>query len=378
MTEKRVLHIYQSPSYSGAEAYSRDVALHHVRQNHHVVFLAKADSPLANKILQDVQSLKVGNFELETDVSKIDFKSFDAVVLHSTQELKTHWPTILKAKIQNTRNCCYTIYSHIWISHSKRDPIHYFIYKLIDQFWCSSRSSKENLERLLPIPAEKIRIVRYGRSIKDFERSLLSRQDARTRLNIPTDATVFGTLGRVDEGKGSRELFDAALALLAENSKLHFLMIGPPTASDPKAVVLNQKLDSDLDELATSNPDLRRRIHKIGRLENGSAYLTAFDLFVLATYKENFALTLLEAQLAGIPCLATNSGGSPDLVQNDRTGWLFKPASTESLTTTLREAFSQSSRWKDFGLRGQEQVRNEYEFDQVLKEIDRNLGLSNS
>lgn len=385
---KRVLHVYQSPSYSGAEAYARDVALWHAKNPHDVVFLAKAGSPLSNKLHIDMADLKDLDFLVETDANQLDFQLFDAIVLHSTRELKKLWPRLLWSRIQSwfskgpvtgklsgKSDPCIVLYSHIWISHSKRDPIHYLLYKLVDQFWGSSKASKRNLEELLPMPPEKIRVIRYGRDIDGFEAALKSKSAARDHLKIQQEAIVFGTLARVDPGKGSRELFDSALRILGENPALHFLMIGPPTASDPKAIALEQQLESELQLLESTNPALRSRIHKIGRLEDGATYLTAFDLFILATYKENFALTLLEAQLAGVPCLATSSGGSPDLVVPGKTGWLFEPASAPALEAAIRLAMSEETKWQEFGEKSKEQVRQTYRLDRVLKELDQNLGL---
>jgi len=118
---------------------------------------------------------------------------------------------------------------------------------------------------------------------------------------------------------------------------------------------------------------LKNRITKVGRLENGSYYLRAFDLFILATYKENFALTLLEAQLAGVPCLATNSGGSPDVVQPLTTGWLFLPGSTDSLRQVLLQALSERDRWPAFANQAQAHVAAEFSFEAVLRSIEHRL-----
>lgn len=384
---KRVLHIYQSPSYSGAEAYARDVALWHAKNLHEVVFLAKAESPLFGKLLDDMATRENQFLLVESDIKRLDLSSFDAVILHSTRELKNHWPHLLWSRLKlhfrlrfgsklGGKTAPLTVlYSHIWISHSKRDPIHYLLYKLVDQFWGSSLASKRNLEQQLPMAPDKIRVIRYGRDVDVFEETLKNKMTARDFLKIPQAAKVFGTLARVDQGKGSRELFDAAIRLLCENPSLHFLMIGPPTASDPKAVTLDQQLESELQNLETTNPQVRSRIHKVGRLEDGSSYLSVFDVFVLATYKENFALTLLEAQLAGVPCLATNSGGSPDLVAPGKTGWLFQPASTASLEAAIRLALSEESKWSEFGKNSKELVRQTYRLDRVLQELDRHLGL---
>lgn len=356
----RILHIYTSPSFSGAEAYSVDLARLQSR-THDVTYLAKAASPLAQHI-ESQTSLKL------TTTPPV-FSQFDVIVLHSTQELKRQWIQILKSRFAKKRPKI-IVYTHIWISHPKNDPLHAIIYSVVDEIWCSSQGSKAALERFIPIPAQKIHVIRYGREVETFQSSLLSRAEARNRLGVPQDALVVGTLARVDKGKGTVELFEAVTDLMQTRPDLHFLMIGPPTSSDPKAIALDQKLSETLESL---NPLLKNRITKVGRLENGSYYLRAFDLFILATYKENFALTLLEAQLAGVPCLATNSGGSPDVVQPLTTGWLFLPGSTDSLRQVLLQALSERDRWPAFANQAQAHVAAEFSFEAVLRSIEHRL-----
>lgn len=376
-TPKRVLHVYQSPSFSGAEAYAKEVAEYHQRSGHHVSFLVLPKSPLASKIQEDVVIQNVVD-----SPEQVDWRSFDVIVLHSTQELKNLKWRLAKVRLFSRiaqqgaparRRPRIVLYSHIWISHSKRDPLHAIVYSLIDQFWCSSQASKSVLEKHLPLAKEQIKVVRYGRDTSGLISSLFSREEARKRLEIPQHATVFGTLARVDAGKGSRELWNSALTTLRRHPDAHFLMIGPATASDPKAVALDSALDRELKDIRSSDPNLGSRITKIGRLDGGTAFLPAFDLFVLATYKENFALTLLEAQLAGVPCLGTKSGGTPDLIQYPATGWLFLPESESDLTATLENALLDRHRWSEISSQSRNHILKNHQFSEVMKTADQLL-----
>lgn len=372
MNGRRLLHVYQSPSFSGAEAYALEVATHHAANND-VTFLALKTTGETKSVLGDrVQALAAnGKMKFAGSISELDLASFDAVVLHSTQELKRLWPHFAWVKLQahlfGKRSPKVFLYSHIWISHSKKDPLHAIPYAVVDEAWASSTQSKEALERYLPLSPSRIAIVRYGRDSEGFARKLLDRSEARRKLGIPENAIVTGTMARVDKGKGSEELFEAITKLMLTNNDLHFLMIGPPTDGDPKATELDQELDR---RLARLEDGVRSRVHKLGRLEGGSYYLRAFDLFILATYKENFALTLLEALGAKVPCLATNSGGSPDVVRNSETGWLFEPASTESLRATLKTALEQKETWNELGENGHRNVFDGYDFKNVMRALD--------
>lgn len=355
-----IVHIYQSPSDSGAEGYAREMAMAQSRM-HEVRFVAKAGAPLEKK-------MRDASIATHTDFKNIDFTKTDVVVMHSTQELRKHWPRLLWAKLRS--NLKVVVYSHIWISHSKRDPIHAIPYAVADRIWCSSYAAKLVFEKFLPVRKEKIEVVRYGRNLKQLNADFLSRTEARKEFGIPDDAIVVGTMGRVDKGKGSLELFEAVTDVMQSRQDLWFLMIGPPTPTDPKAIALDRELTLAIDKL---NPAIRSRVRKVGGLPNGPRYLKAFDLFVLATYKENFALTLLEAMYAEIPCLATESGGSPDMVRPHATGWLFLPESTESLRTTLLRALDEREKWNDFARHSRELVSNGYDFDRVIQDVDAKL-----
>lgn len=373
MNMLRILHVYQSRSFSGAEAYALDVATHQAK-DHDVTFLAAAGSPLETRARSNLA-------KVETVCGRLDLTSFDVVVLHSTQELKRKWLRLAWAKTRARMKRCrvpkVVLYTHIWISHSKRDPLHAVPYSVLDQVWCSSEQSRNELVRYLPVRADAIQVIRYGRDVASFMKRLLSKTEAREKLHIPHGVTVVGTLARVDKGKGSRELFEAVTSLMPTRPDLHLLMIGPPTDGDPKAAELDEELHVEIGKMA---PNLRNRIHKIGRLDGGAQYLAAFDLFVLATYKENFALTLLEALCAKLPCLATDTGGSPDVVLADTgtapahaTGWLFKPASTDSLRSTLVTALNQKEKWHDFGQHGHKLVTDNFDFNHVMKVADQKI-----
>lgn len=372
---RRILHVYQSPSYSGAEAYAKEFAEYHHRSGHEVSFLARSASPLAQRLQGERLT------EIFESPDEVDWRSFDVIILHSTQELKSLKWRLAKLRLfansepgptpgRAGRRPLIVLYSHIWISHSKRDPLHALAYSLIDQFWCSSNASKAVLEKFLPLAKDKIKVVRYGRNIGELQKRFLTKAEARSRLQIPTQAQVFGTLSRVDAGKGSRELWNSALKVLRARPDTHFLMIGPATASDPKAVKLDAELEAELAAIKQNEPAIGNRITKLGRLENGTDYLPAFDLFILATYKENFALTLLEAQLAGVPCLGTNSGGTPDLVKPPETGWLFEPENESSLTAALTQALGDQARWPEIATQSRDNILKSYDFPKVMKEAD--------
>lgn len=369
-----ILHVCPRPSFSGLEAYALAMAQGQKNLGHRVEFVVLQNSPLAQRCEKEqipTLSIRAGTSgwmdlirQVSRRLSRTDRPS--VIHLHSTQDLDPLLIPLLISRVAKGSRTKVVLQTHIWISHSKRDPLHALSYSLIDEVWCSSQPARETLEKFLPIAKNKIRIVNYGREIEKIEKGFLSREEARIALDLPLDATVVGTVARIDEGKGTRELLEGSLQVMETHPKLHLLLIGPPTADDPKAVAFGHEILTRIEGLPQS---LKERVHAPGAVPDSYRFLKAFDLFALATYKECFALSLLEAQLAQLPCLATNSGGSPEIVREGQTGWLFAPRSTNALRDALVRALNERDLWSLYGQRAQERVRREYDFTKILPEI---------
>ena len=120
--------------------------------------------------------------------------------------------------------------------------------------------------------------------------------------------------------------------------------------------------------------DLRSRIHMPGLIPDSYKYLKAFDLYVLPSYEECFSLSLLDAQLAGLVVVGSQSGGTPEIVREGETGFLFEAENAASLESKLREAFGTQNQWNQFGEQARRRVIKEFDqkniFDSILKEYE--------
>jgi glycosyltransferase involved in cell wall biosynthesis len=379
----KILHVCPRPNFSGLESYALQMALGQRGLGHSVEMIVLADSPLATRAVEaGVKTLTLNHGAL----AKISFMKAltkkltssdrpDIIHLHSTQDLDLTMTPLALARLGTASRAVsqaisktkartrVILQTHIWISHSKRDPLHAALYSLVDEMWCSSEPARQTLEKYIPIPAEKIRVIRYGREIAQLEKGFLTREAAREFLKLPSEATVVGTVARIDAGKGVRELLDASVSLMKTEPSLHLVWIGPPTSDDPKAVLLSEQI---LNEVHSLPDGIRERVHFPGAVADSYKYLRAFDLFALPTYNECFSLALLEAQLASLPCLTSSSGGSPQIVRENQTGWLFEPRSTDACSEALKRALGDRAKWPAFGRAAHNQVTEFYDFQKVL------------
>lgn len=149
------------------------------------------------------------------------------------------------------------------------------------------------------------------------------REDIRKELGVPSDATVLIYIGRMQAEKGVSELVQAFSQLASRFGNAHLFLVGPDEGALQPALDL---LDGDLE-----------RIHVIGLTPEPQKYMAAADIFCLASYREGFGLSLIEAASAGLPCVASRIYGVTDAVVDGVTGLLVPVRHVGALVDALAQ-----------------------------------------
>ena len=81
-----------------------------------------------------------------------------------------------------------------------------------------------------------------------------------------------------------------------------------------------------------------------------------FDLFVHPGENETFCQTIQEALASGVPVVATGRGGPLDLVQNSRTGWLYRPGDLVELRARVADLVGDHGKRRAFAIAARDSV----------------------
>ena len=181
-------------------------------------------------------------------------------------------------------------------------------------------------ERLLP---RHMRVIPNGIDIGAVQHAVLPKDAACALLGISPEPTILGCAGRLVPVKGHTYLLRAFQKLLPD--------LGA-TLPDARLVLLGGgALEQPLREEAASL-GLADRVVFAGHRPDVHRLLGAFDVFAMPSLQEGLGLAALEAAAAGIPIVASRTGGLPEIIEHDVTGLLVPPTDVDALAAALARA----------------------------------------
>lgn len=177
-------------------------------------------------------------------------------------------------------------------------------------------------------------------------------------LGITKENFVIGTVRRLHPKKGGYyELLEAMAIILKEEAKAKLLIVGDGP--------LREKLQKRTLELGIASrtifAGLRRDLEKIYPL---------MDVFVLPSTYEPFGNVLIEAMSFGIPVVATNVGGIPEIIIDGVTGFLVPPREPNNLAEKILYLLESRDVAKKMGKLGKENVKKYFIAKRLGDEIE--------
>lgn len=190
----------------------------------------------------------------------------------------------------------------------------------------------DSLRRLaisLGAEPQRTRVVGNGVDLARFYP--LDRGAERAQLGLPADAKVLVTVGGLVERKGFHRVIELLPALREPYPGLHYLVVGGPSPEGD----WTERLAAQVRELGLTDC-----VRFTGPVEPDAlrGYLSAADVFVLATRNEGWANVLLEAMACGLPVVTTQVGGNAEVVCRPELGAVVPFGDRQALQGALEQA----------------------------------------
>jgi len=174
-----------------------------------------------------------------------------------------------------------------------------------------------------------------------------------TGFGIPKDTFVVGCTANMRPRKGIHVLIDASNHL-PQGLPVHFLLIGHMDSSK----LLKQ---------IKSSP-YKDNIHLAGFQKDAPALQAACNTVVLpALRREGLPKVVIEAMAYGVAPIVTNSGGSPELIENNKSGLIVPPGNAAAIAEAILMLFEDPSLCKELGVKAKARIASHFNIEDTVK-----------
>lgn len=173
------------------------------------------------------------------------------------------------------------------------------------------------------------------------------------QLDIKTKYLV-GMVATFSVYKDYKTYFKAAQLLLSKRNDICFMAIGADTDSAAAREFIDEKYTD--------------HFKLLGKRSGVESLINAMDVCVLSTFTEGISNSILEYMAMGKPVVASSGGGTNEIVDDARTGFIIKPSDPEALANKIEILLNDAGLRTKMGMAGQERIRSVFSLDHMATE----------
>jgi glycosyltransferase involved in cell wall biosynthesis len=179
----------------------------------------------------------------------------------------------------------------------------------------------------------------------------------KERLGLPEERLIVGVVTRMRVRKGVEEFIRAIGQVRLTRPEVHGVIVGEVS------------LDEPLQEMVRSL-GLQEHLSLIGRRGDMPEVFSAFDVFVLSSHDEGMSNAILEAMAMEKAVVATDVGGTGEVIRHGQSGLLVPPKDPHALATAISEVLAQPARAHEMGRLGRRIVEDRFSAHAMVRQME--------
>jgi len=356
----RIAHVTASPNFGGVERIILETGGAHRRtKDVEQIFASFPEGGNAEPFLCEVEKLGFTAYRFQNDMPHLVATTFELIRL-----LKRYNIQILCAHGHKARMLGWFAakwlripivgISHGWTGENRKiqffERIDKWMHRRMDHIVCVSQGQAD-------------KVIQHGTSTSRV--SIIYNAVRMDRFDEPSDISfrhrleamfpnkpklIVGTAGRLSPEKGYDILVAVADQLLKAGLDVGFVIFGEGFLREP--------LQKQIDELG-----IRQSVMLPGFTDQLDQYMHHFDVFVQSSHTEGMPTVLLEAMAARTAVVATQVGGTGELMVEGSTGLMVPPNNPEALVEAMRKVLSDDELRRMMGENGRQRVEQNFTFE---------------
>lgn len=206
----------------------------------------------------------------------------------------------------------------------------------------------------------KIEMMPLAMELKKFIDCKISNKEAKSFFGFSEEDKVIGIIGRL--GPKKRQDFVIKALPLLQNKSVKLLIVGESTHNE------GDTYEASLHQLV-KDLNIENRVVFKPFMKNVEVFFKAIDLFVMPSLAETFGMVTIEAMASNVPIVGTNSGGTPEILENNIYGDVFNPQDITALANKIDIVFNDYEKAIIKAEKAKEKAINEYSHIEYVKKI---------
>ena len=171
-----------------------------------------------------------------------------------------------------------------------------------------------------------------GVDLQAFRQRDLNSRAHNVIADAPRHEKLLLCVGQICLRKGQLVLAQAVCQLLKQRDDIHLVIAGERHSAKPESIRYEAAIRQVFDEIGRPS-----RLHMLGYRSDINKLMNAADMLVHASHQEPFGRTLLEAAASGLPIVATNVGGTQEMLRGGKDAILVEPDQPDQLADAITQ-----------------------------------------
>ena len=332
MSKKKITICFFWPAYAGNGTSVDDLVVGFNRDLYNIIFVyllnkGPSDNHLENAgfkvfCLCKAPRLRIFNPLIVLHLAGI-LKNNNVDILHCHRHKMTVYGT-LAAVIAKTPVVCTHVHGLNRTRSWHRKLVNAVIYRRVHTVFGVAQAVCQDIIANNRIDPDKVMVLENSIDYNRFAYTDISHAQARDLLGIDRESFVFGTIGRLVPTKGLNCMLEAFALVKTEIIKARLVIIG----TGP----LESKLRHQTRKLG-----IEESVYFTGYRNDITRCIHGLDCFVLSSIAEGMPRVIIEAMAAGVPCISTDVGGIPEVINSPDVGVITRSRDSVSLADSMRK-----------------------------------------